>query len=56
MRNNKFTNGLIIGGIIGATIGMMNKDQTYRWRRKIMRAGRNAVRRNGLIDAIADLF
>lgn len=58
MNNNNFTRGLILGGIIGATIGgMMNRDQSYRMRRKIMRAGRNAFsRRNGIVDAIMDMF
>lgn len=54
---NRFARGLIVGSLIGATIGMMNKGQTYGWQRKMMRAGRNAFsRRNGLMSIISDLF
>ncbi len=57
MRTNKFTRGLIVGGIIGATIGgMMNNGQTNRMRRNLMKAGRNFMRRNGVMDMITDLF
>lgn len=55
--DNRFTRGLIIGGIIGATIGgMMNNRQTYRMRRKFMRAGKNFVKRGGIVDTLTDLF
>lgn len=53
----RFTRGLIIGGIIGAAVGMMNNGQNYRLRRKVVKAGRNVWnRKSGLIDAITDLF
>ncbi len=58
MNNDRFTRGLIIGGIIGATVsGMMNRGDTFKWRKKMMRAGKNAfTHRNGIVDAILDLF
>lgn len=56
-RTSRFTRGLIIGGIIGATVGIMNNGQVRRMRRRIMRAGRNVMNRgNGIIGAITDLF
>jgi len=56
-RNTRFTSGLIIGGLIGATVGMMNSGQANRMRRKISRASRSVMsRRNGIVGAIADLF
>ncbi len=57
MRTNKFTRGMILGGIIGATIGgMMSNGQTNRMRRKLMRAGRSFMKRNGVMNMITDLF
>ena len=56
-RSSRFTSGLIIGGLIGATVGMMNSGQANRMRRKFTRASRNVMsRRNGIVGAIADLF
>ena len=57
MRNNAFTTGLIVGSIIGATVGMMNKDNNFRMKRKLMRAGRSVINgRKGIVDALTDLF
>lgn len=56
---NGFAKGLIIGGLIGASIsmamspgGMKNKT-----RKKLMRAGRNMMRRPGnIISDMIDVF
>jgi hypothetical protein len=55
--NNRFTRGLIIGGIIGASVSMMNNGSVHRMRRQVMRMGRNMFgRRNPLVRAIDNLF
>jgi len=57
MRNNTFTRGLIIGGIIGATVGMMRKDNNFRMKRRLKRVGRSVINgRKGIVDVITDLF
>lgn len=57
LRSSRFTSGLIIGGIIGATVGVMNSGNANRMKRRIARAGRNVMNRgNGIVGAIADLF
>lgn len=57
LRSGRFTSGLIIGGLIGATVGIMNSGQANRMRRRIVRASRNVMNRgNGIVGAIADLF
>ncbi|HEY9063201.1 MAG TPA: YtxH domain-containing protein [Pseudobacteroides sp.] len=51
-----FTRGLVIGGLIGASIGMIkNSDMMKpRSRRRMMRAGRNMIRRTG--NALGDVI
>lgn len=57
MRNDTLTRGIIVGSIIGASIGgMMSKSPTFRWRRRVMKAGKNFLRRNGVADMISDMF
>lgn len=59
MTGNGFTKGLLVGGIIGASIGMMVKPERMngRSRRKMMKAGRNLVRRSGhIIGDVVDMF
>jgi len=54
-----FARGLIIGGIIGATISAMaNSDMMGRGgRRRISRSGRNILRKSGnLVEDVIDLF
>jgi len=56
-RSSRFTSGLIVGGIIGATVGVMNRGQANKMRRRITRTSRNIMnRRNGIVSAIADWF
>ncbi len=59
MRNN-FTRGLIIGSIIGASVGMaMNSDtmMSNRTRKKMRRKGMDLVRKSGaLISDMVELF
>ncbi|HHV28009.1 YtxH domain-containing protein [Acetivibrio mesophilus] len=59
MRNN-FTRGLIIGGILGASVGMaMNSDSmmSNRTRRKMRRKGMDLVKKSGtLISDMVELF
>jgi len=57
VRSSRFTSGLIIGGMIGATVGIMNSGQASRMRRRLSRASRSVMNRgNGIFGAIADLF
>jgi len=59
MMNNGFTKGLVIGGIIGASVSaMMNKDMlSGRNRRKLMRNGRNILKKSSdLIGDVVDIF
>ena len=45
---NGFTRGLIVGGLIGASVMMMNPDMmNNRTRKRIMRGGRTLMRRSG---------
>lgn len=57
MRNNTLTRGIIVGSIVGASIGgMMARNPTFRWQRRVMRAGKNFMKRNGVVDIISDMF
>jgi len=57
MRRETFTRGMIVGGIIGASIGgMVSRTPQYRWRKNMVKAGRNFMRRNGIADLISDMF
>lgn len=54
-----FTRGMIIGSIIGASVSMMmNPDMMKgRNRRKMMRNGRNLLRKSGnVVGDIVDIF
>ena len=55
---NGFTRGLLVGGIIGASIMMMNPDfMSSRNKRRMMRTGRNLLRRSGsMVGDIMDVF
>ncbi len=51
-----FTRGLVLGGLIGASIGMIKNSDMMRprSRRRMMRAGRSMVRRTS--HAIGDMI
>lgn len=54
-----FTRGLIIGGIIGASVSMMMGPDMMknRTRKRMMRSGRNMLRKSGnLVEDIVDMF
>lgn len=54
-----FTRGVIIGSIVGASISMiMNPDMMNgRNRRKMMRNGRNFIRKSGnMLGDVVDMF
>ncbi len=54
-----FTSGLVLGGLIGASVSMMNKPgmMKSRTRRRMMRTGRNLFRKSGDIwTDVVDLF
>lgn len=57
---NNFTRGLIVGGIIGASVGMvMNSDtmMSNRSRRKMRNKGMDLMRKSGtLIGDVVELF
>ncbi|MDQ2085675.1 YtxH domain-containing protein [Herbivorax sp. ANBcel31] len=58
MRNN-FTRGLVMGSIIGASVGMaMNSDMVNgRSRKKIKKSGAELMRKSGsIIGDVIDLF
>lgn len=43
-----FTKGMIVGGLIGASLAMMNSDMmNMKNRKKMMKMGRNFLRRSG---------
>lgn len=50
MRSN-FTKGLVIGGLIGASISILTNPDIVdqRTRKKMIRSGRKIVRRSGLV-------
>lgn len=54
-----FTKGLLIGSIIGASISMMMEPgmMNNRTRRKMMKSGRNLIRKSGnIIGDVVELF
>ena len=58
MQSN-FTRGLVIGGIIGASVSMMMKSDAMnpRARKRMMRTGRNFLRKSGgIIGNVVDIF
>jgi gas vesicle protein len=59
MRNG-FVKGIMIGGIVAASVGlMMNSDMmmSSRTKKRMMRGGRNLLRKSGnIISDVADLF
>ena len=58
MRNG-FTKGLIIGGVMGAAIGMMMEPEmiSRRGRKRMMKKGMNFFRKSGdIISDIAGIF
>lgn len=54
--HTRFARGLIIGSIIGASVGMMLGPDimNHRTKKRMMRAGRNWLRRSGSL--VNDLF
>jgi len=59
MQGGGFTKGLIIGGLIGTSIGMMMGPDMMksRTRKKLMRNGRNMIRRSGnLISDVIEMI
>ncbi|HHV60043.1 MAG TPA: YtxH domain-containing protein [Clostridiaceae bacterium] len=57
MRNN-FTRGLILGGIIGATVSMaVGPEMNARTRKRWIKNGRYLLRRSGtIVNDIVDMF
>lgn len=58
MKGN-FTKGLIVGGLIGASVSMvMNTDMMNgRTRKKMMRQGRSFLKKSGnIISDVVDIF
>lgn len=51
-----FAKGMIVGGLIGASLAMMNSDMmTMKNRKKMMKMGRNFLRRSGsFVNGIID--
>ncbi len=59
MQRGGFTKGLIIGGIIGASMSMMmNGDMSRKkYKRKMMHDGRDFMRKSGqIISDVVELF
>jgi len=57
--NNGFTKGLIIGSVIGASISMIMGPEMMkgRTRRRMMKEGRNLLRRSGgIIGDLVEAF
>ncbi|MCX7745345.1 MAG: YtxH domain-containing protein [Clostridia bacterium] len=57
--NGGFTKGLIVGGIIGASVSMMSGQNRMKGRtkRKMMRAGRNLLKRSGnILGDVVEMF
>lgn len=56
--HNSFTRGLVVGGLIGASIIMMKPDlMKNRTRKKMMRTGRTFFRKSGsIVGDVVDLF
>ena len=54
-----FTRGLVIGSIVGASVSMMMNSETMnsRKKRKMMRGGRDLLRRSGsIIGEVVSMF
>ena len=52
-----FTRGLVVGGIIGASVMMMKSDMMKPNRKRMMRTGRALLRRHGgIIGNVVDMF
>lgn len=59
MQDNKFGRGLVIGSVLGMTIGMIySQDKRMRkTNKRIMKSGRNMLRRSGtIVEDVMDLF
>lgn len=57
--HSNFTKGLIVGGIIGASMSMMMKSDYMnpRTKRRMMRTGRTLLKRSGgVIGDVIDIF
>ena len=58
MRGN-FTKGLLVGGIIGASVSMMMGPEKMKagHRRRVLKTGRNLFRKSGnIVSDVVDLF
>lgn len=56
---SRFTRGLLIGGLIGASISMLTNSEGMRSNknRRMMKAGRNLLRKSGnVVEDVVDLF
>lgn len=52
-----FSRGMIIGSILGASVGMMMEGDGMRRRRRMMKNGRRLMRASSeVIDNITDIF
>ena len=54
-----FSRGLLIGGLIGATVSLMSNSGNEKTRksRRVLRAGRNLIRKSGsVVEDVVDLF
>jgi gas vesicle protein len=54
-----FTRGLLIGGLIGASLSMLSNPDGVKSRknRRVMKAGRNLLRKSGnVVEDVVDLF
>jgi len=56
--SNGFTKGMVIGSIIGASVGMMMRnDPRQRSRKRMMRTGRILLRRSGdILSNVVDVL
>lgn len=53
----RFSKGMIIGSILGASVGMMMEGDGMRRRRRMMKNGRRLMRASSeVIDNITDMF
>ncbi len=57
MDSRGFTSGMLLGSVVGATMGMLAGDSNMRTRRKMMKSGKNMVRKTGrLVADMVELF
>jgi gas vesicle protein len=55
--NKKITSGLIIGGLVGASVAMMAGKGRAKPRKMLMKRGRSLLRKSGdIINDVSDLF